>query len=98
MSHLERLKQAEARLAAERQAAREAVYRAALRRAFELAGQGAASRPAECALVLDQLAALTDDVGASRADHLRHEEAARWRASCGRCPFCGEPAHEEEPA
>jgi hypothetical protein len=66
MSHLERLKQAKRELAAERQAVCEASYRAMLRRAFELVAQGSEASRAECAQVLDRLAALTDDIGVTR--------------------------------
>jgi hypothetical protein len=89
MSHLERLKQAKRELAAERQAVCEASYRAMLRRAFELVAQGSEASRAECAQVLDRLAALTDDIGVTRTDAIRDEERARWRAETGWCPYCG---------
>lgn len=92
------LKRAEAELAAQRQAAREAVYRAALLRAFALAEEDGTDPAigAECADLVTRLAALVDDVGASRADAIRAEERARWRRETGRCPLCGAAAPEED--
>jgi hypothetical protein len=78
----------------ERRAAYEASYRATLRRAFLLAGQGGELSPEECSQVLSDIQALTDTLGIKLAETIRCEEKARWLADTGRCPYCGELAHE----
>ena len=96
VSHLERFKQAERELAAERQfrEAHEASFRATLRRAFTLAGLGPEATPEECHEVLAAIQALTDNLGVKVADEIRCEEKARWLVESGRCPYCGGAPHD----
>lgn len=68
----------------------EARYRAACRRLFELARRGPDADPAQCTRALDELIALTDDLGPERSDMARHEEARRWWRETGCCPWSGE--------
>jgi hypothetical protein len=75
----------------------EARYRAVARRVFYLAHLGPDTDPAEGDRLLGELAALTDDLGPARADAIRHEEARRWWAETGCCPWCGEPGAYHEP-
>jgi hypothetical protein len=75
----------------------EARYRAVARRVFYVAHLGPDADPAEGDGLLGELAALTDDLGPARADVIRHEEARRWCAETGCCPWCGERGEYHQP-
>jgi hypothetical protein len=76
--------------------AAEARYRTVARHVFYLARLGADAGSAECGRYVDELTALTDDLGPDRAGLIRHEEARSWWVETGCCPWCGEPGEYHE--